>query len=90
MKILHVAAFALTGWYLMAPPPNALWKLDGTGPFLPLVQWMHMQSFDTAAQCEQGLLDEAKFYAAHSDPPDVNPWVFAQCIATDDPRLKRN
>jgi hypothetical protein len=75
MKILHVAALALTGWYLVAPPPNARWKLDSTGPFLPLAQWMQMQSFDTAAQCGQGKLDRTKFYAAHSHPP--NPWVFA-------------
>lgn len=88
MKLLHGAALALFGWYLMLPPP------DTTAPF---ANWKIEGSFDSAAQCKAALdsliAQEAQY------PPDPNPdneavWrkalQDALCIATDDPRLKGN
>jgi hypothetical protein len=78
----------MVGWYLMLPPADAHWKLDGTGPAEPLGQWQLLGSFDTATQCKQGISDgAARFDAANPHEPK-NPWSFAQCVASDDPRLK--
>jgi hypothetical protein len=87
MKPRHAAALALVGWYLMVPPPDVNWKLDGTGPVLPVSKWTHWKSFDTAAQCEQGKLTALQDFD-RADPHAADTfWRFAECIASDDPRV---
>jgi hypothetical protein len=85
MKLRHAAGLTLVGWYLMAPPPFPHAKsplaLDDT---LPLAQWKLINSFDTAAACK------AEARRLGDSPVDVAAATgnAAQCIATDDPRLK--
>jgi len=55
MKALHAAALALVGWYLMAPPmylPTYDVDVDA-----PLSKWKIVGSFDTADECNQGLIN---------------------------------
>jgi len=85
MNTRHAAALALVGWYLMVPPlfPHS------KSPFarddsLPLSRWKLINSFDTAAECkteEHRLMDSPVKTASAIG-------AAAQCIATDDPRLK--
>jgi hypothetical protein len=101
MKSRHAAALALVGWYLMVPPTMGetrwicgkdssiaalarQWLDWGEGcstynqvaaPGAPLSQWHRVNRFDTVAECERGRLQLSR-----------GKW--AQCIASDDPRLK--
>jgi hypothetical protein len=53
MNLRHAAALALVGWYLMVPlPGNDPIPNAGVRSFL---KWIHLQSFDSAAECEDGL-----------------------------------
>ncbi len=54
MKLRHVAALALVGWYLMMPPIP-----DHGEPDPPISQWEIRYSFDSAASC-QALLNALK------------------------------
>jgi hypothetical protein len=50
MRSLHATAFALVGWYLIAP------LLDNAGNVLvstPLTQWQIIASFDSAHACQE-------------------------------------
>jgi len=65
----------------MVPPPDVNWQLDGTGPVLPVSEWMHWKSFDTVTQCEQAKItslqdfDRANRHAAtpSGDSPNASP-----------------
>jgi hypothetical protein len=125
MKIRHAAALALTGWYLMVPPPklDPLTRLPTTEPNFdaPLNLWTTFEIFDSAQQCTTGkmnapaqnqrLLDEFKSseskeqqeirareierkfnqpkgrFDASAKYERLRP-SFAECIASDDPRLR--
>jgi hypothetical protein len=102
MKVRHATALALAGWYLMMPPANQLGA--------PLSQWKTLESFDSASQCRDWLMDFQR--RATSDQKQIagkvagrmltdaetidlafaDSWKAgmdeAQCVATDDPRLK--
>jgi hypothetical protein len=85
----HATAFALLSWTLIAPPNDA-WTIDATGGavmVLPEHEWIRLKAFDTKGECEEILL---KVKADRST--DRSAWVneLAECIATDDPRLKGN
>src|SRR5512146_1281687 len=108
IKSRHVAALALSGWYLMVPrietdirkmkPAGSAWvfKYDA-----PIKDWTLNQSFDTAAKCEMRRMElwhegEA-VERLHKRPQLLTlneaariAGMKAQCIATDDPRLKEN
>jgi hypothetical protein len=79
MKLRHVAAMVLCGWYQLAPP-------ELRGPSAPLGKWQTIGTFDHVADCERADLE----YLDNSlkSPKkfvDIHP---AECIASDDPRLK--
>ena len=80
-------AFALLGWYLMLPP------MQGGRPneSAPLSQWVIIGSFNTVEECDKLLEADAEsrthFTPASEPLLKASP---AQCIATDDPRFKRN
>ena len=101
MKTRHAAALALVGWYLMAPPlgpakcsnPNPLWG-SGSGiqcqakieTQAPLRQWKRVpdsQEFEHKTDCERAISNDC----ASSLQGDLCV-AKAECIATDDPRLK--
>jgi hypothetical protein len=50
MRIWHVAALALAGWYLMLPPKR--WADGGKGPAVGMAI---LSSFDTADECESSV-----------------------------------
>jgi hypothetical protein len=89
---LHAAALALVGWYLMVPRFAAV--------HAPLSKWDTVRVLDSAKQCQsdrdslvataekelqsnKGLAVETK-----SGGTEYFDATAAQCIATDDPRLK--
>ena len=87
MTFRRAAALVFVGWYLMAPPhfrnDKSPFALDRSAP---LSRWALINSFDTAAACKaevRRLMDSPiETVAAIGDD--------AQCIASDDPRLKGN
>jgi len=97
----HAAALALVGWYLMQPPLDSGDRPDAKAP---LSQWQESGAFDNAAECNKERFDTIKMYEkmladaqqskASHDSVDMLQraslafWK-AQCIASDDPRLKR-
>jgi hypothetical protein len=88
MKFRHAAALALVGWYLMAPPmysPN-----DVVDERAPLSQWKPINSFDTAAQCQNYM--KSLQSAVSGRPPNEQVVIRKRlakslCVASDDPRL---
>lgn len=94
MNFRHVVALTLVGWYLMVPPWNE--------PKYPLSQWAIFKTFDTATDCEKEKDAEVSWATAAAKQgkgivhhtQNGGDLLFdgtaAQCIATDDPRLKGN
>jgi hypothetical protein len=94
MNVRHAAALALVGWYLMVPPMHdAKWYGVERAAKFPVSRWEPLPSYDSALECESGKLwfqqkakkDEHK---SESDHAFYGYMLQAQCIASDDPRLK--
>ena len=95
MKPCHAAMLALVGWYLMYPP---LTPDNQVLTERPLAEWKSGASFDTAKDCEaarshvskdgEKLQDAAE--AAHDAIGGnlARDMTWAQCVTSDDPRLK--
>ena len=85
----HAAALFLAGWYLMTPssmlPQGIAYKK-------PLRQWYIVRSFDTADDCQDFLStffeDSREKQALNMLEPAYRDYMFAECIASDDPRLR--
>ena len=92
MKPRHAAALALVGWYLMTPPFRGK-EYDVKAD---LSEWTIMKKFDTRKECKDypAQLQKSLEERVSQGGPDmrINKWLFdrAQCIETDDPRLKGN
>ncbi|MGH7781791.1 MAG: hypothetical protein ACREQR_18395 [Candidatus Binataceae bacterium] len=100
MKLRHAAALSLVVWYLMAPPPTRLAAGRDAQNTAPLKLWSTQGTFDSKPDCEKALAEYAsdpkknplympgedaevqKYLAQHKNP--------AQCVSSDDPRLKSN
>jgi len=99
VKLPHAAALALTGWYLMTPPVTqtlaGLMRYDKA----PLQDWQIQGTFDGKIECDRALTDYVSdpnnnaFYRAETDAVRrkylAQEKIVAECIATDDPRLKK-
>lgn len=98
MKLRQAAALALVGWYLIGPP-----RQDGPANFnihAPLTQWTVIEKYDDSGACERGRTDHLSKWsngvsaaragteAAENDALMITRLNEAQCIASDDPRLK--
>jgi len=89
MKLRPAAALTLVGWYLMIPsstlPPGVAYKE-------PLSKWQIVRGFDTAEGCDDFLSTffegSQQKQALNMLEPAYRDYMFAQCVATDDPRLK--
>jgi hypothetical protein len=87
----------LVGFYLMFPPRSILSRERGTWELevgAPVHQWVHMQSYDTAAGCEAGApqyrkwLDEARGLGQAQREMLEGAVFWHMCVAADDPRLR--
>jgi hypothetical protein len=85
MNLGHAAALALVGWYLMIPPKHIKNLRPTVSAHAPLCEWTVIQPFDKATDCDQEL--KRRIMDCGNCPLD-ELWLSAQCIASDDPRLK--
>jgi hypothetical protein len=86
VKPRRAAALALVGWYLMLPLVR-----DGKVRDIPISEWVHIDSFDTAAECRDNGLQQLALVKRRGLPADrITAFTAFECIATDDPRLKGN
>jgi hypothetical protein len=88
VKIWHVAALALTGRYLMMPPPLS----RSRDRLVPLSQWTTTSSFESKKACEAerdhfSKLDPGAEVSPPMDPPAYEVYD-AECVAAYDSRLK--
>ena len=84
-------AWAGQGWYLLYPQV-------GVSPQAPLKLWTQMQAYDTAKECEEGLvfhhnlsldrLRSVKDKDRKTWERILDAMAYLRCIASDDPRLK--
>jgi hypothetical protein len=86
MKPRHAAALALVGWYLMIPPRSAA-DQKTFDDHAPLASWFVFSAHDAAHECEGAKFLNHEGHKQRGDPMK-GAWDSAQCIATDDPRLK--
>jgi hypothetical protein len=90
MNLRHTAALALMGWYLMVPDQLHFFH-PGSDREPPLFQWRLLGGFDSAAKCQAQI---KKMLDVFNDPHHGGygePWTrwdHAQCVASDDPRLR--
>jgi hypothetical protein len=90
MKPRHAAALALVAWYLIAPPVRVP---KGDEPaymdeHARYRDWEILQVYKMANECE--VAQRRARFDVNPDNPD--PWLAqfgdAECIASDDPRIK--
>lgn len=86
MKLRHAAAFALVGWYLMTPPH--LRQKDQT--IRPVSRWTVVAKFRAEKDCDAQRAKLSKVDPSLDTYRGLPPEEIydAQCIASDDPRLK--
>jgi hypothetical protein len=92
MKPCHSAALAFMGWYLIAPPIR---NIESNYSYLDehavYPDWKLICVLNTEAECEH-VRDFAQERAAEdeflNDDPEVQQYSEAECIASDDPRIK--
>ena len=91
MKFRHIGLMMLVGWYLITPsstlPPSVAHRE-------PLRKWQIVRGFDSANDCEDF---RSTFFERSRQKQGLNvleptyrDYMFAECIATDDPRLKED
>jgi hypothetical protein len=86
MKPRHTAALALVGWYLIVPAIHG----DQLHPEYALAQWVHLDSFDSAAECKKAGFEAQAAKANKGNFLQTEQYRAWQCIASDDSRLKEN
>lgn len=94
MNFRHAAAVSLLGWYLITPPAKLSITANVGDSAAPLSKWQIVQGFGTANDCEKRKLQLEQGLANARLP---NPQIEAlkrkiseaQCVAADDPRLKK-
>jgi hypothetical protein len=84
MKIQHVVALALMGWYLIVPPTTRTWWVgpERSDNAAQLSRWTIEQSFDKAGVCETARLATQQ-KSGDSTVGKGN----ALCVSSDDSRL---
>jgi len=87
MKLQHAAALALAGWYLMTPPIQAKGRYETSAP---LSKWRIEAGFGSSEDCKKTLVGLASRAREEGKTQDIEAVKDAQCVATDDSRLKGN
>jgi hypothetical protein len=85
MTFRRAAALALVGWFLMSPPVLGVQPRLTFSAEAQLRKWKVVQGFDKATDCNQAL---TRRIMDCGNCPFLEFWLAAQCIASDDPRLK--
>jgi hypothetical protein len=100
MKPRHAAALALVGWYLMIPHMVQTGPFTSSfgGSKAPNGSWDVQATFGTSEACEAARTvyvadtNNNFRYRSESDPMVrrelAEEKIVAECVATDDPRLK--
>jgi len=85
--LLPASASAGQGWYLLEPPFRT--NVDRAAP---LHMWNHVNSFDTAKDCQVSLMERGTRAAQDSRDPSqqfrraaIEAAVEGRCVASDDP-----
>jgi hypothetical protein len=87
MNLRHAAALALVGWYLMMPPTGRDYSMGNVDA--PLSQWVKRPTiYRDRKECEHVLDRHRRLTNSKNKQVAVKFYKQAQCIATDDPRLK--
>jgi len=86
MNLSHTATLALVGWYLMIPPRTGH-DQQTFDDHAPLASWFVFSAYDAAHECEGAKFLNHEGHKQSGDPMKA-AMDSAQCIATDDPRLK--
>ncbi|MGO9607655.1 MAG: hypothetical protein ACLQAT_30365 [Candidatus Binataceae bacterium] len=89
MKPRHVAAISLAGWLLILPPTNKEFPRGNADA--PLNQWAKRPTtYRTKEECEHVLDRQQRLTNARNRQVTLQFYKKAQCVPSDDPRLKRN
>jgi hypothetical protein len=87
VKLCHHAALALLGWWLIMPPTSIEYprgKVDA-----PLSKWVKTPTtYRSRDECEHVLDRQRKLLSERNRQLKLKVMANAQCIASDDPRLK--
>jgi hypothetical protein len=87
MKTRQAAAFALVGWYLMMPPTGRDFPMGNVDA--PLTQWLKRPAtYRDKDECEHVLDRHRRLTNSKNKQIAVKYYKQAQCVSTDDPRLK--
>jgi hypothetical protein len=86
MSVRRAAALVLVGWYLMIPPRTGH-DQQAFDDHAPLASWFVFSAYDAAHECEGAKFLNREGHKQSGDPMKA-AMDSAQCIASDDPRLK--
>jgi hypothetical protein len=71
----HTAIILLGGWILMVPPVD--------GGQLPLSEWHHAESHDTAADCQRAIAKNLAFAESMRAEMVAGLWRLARCVPAE-------
>ena len=87
MNLRHAFELALVDWYLMMPPTGGNYPMGNVDA--PLSQWMKRPTiYRDKEECEHVLDRHRRLTNSKNKQIAVKFYKQAQCVATDDPRLK--
>jgi hypothetical protein len=95
MKLRHVTALALVGWYLMTPPfswnPKSGYAVRGSvNVKASLSEWVSANKiFDSLPECQKARDDQISFCRGQALPVRSDIDRNDLCVRTDDPRLPK-
>ena len=85
MKLRHTAAVALTGWFMITPPPLSTGHYDTSAP---LSKWKIEGGAATREECEQTRTLLSGHATKQGRASDIEAVKDARCVAQDDPALQ--
>ena len=85
MKLRHTAAIALTGWFMITPPPQANGHYDTSAP---LSNWKIEGGAGTREECQQTQALLTSRAVKQGRPGDIEAVKDARCVPMNDPRLQ--
>ena len=99
MTTRHAAAFALVGWFLIAPTPSML--VNGVRPLSMFSKWQIVDSFESLEDCQLARQEVREqphptfrkmpslfLKPGSSRDNSSDPFYWAQCVDETDPRMK--